>query len=605
MFKGVYKLEILNDCFINDKRRAKIIPTHGIGAKIEKDASLFDEPSLRSQSIIGDVPSFLCGENFIYTKLGAQIGFTVKKTGWVFVLTETEPEEDNWSYLRFILTKAPGRGGFKPVVNFGESEILPNYGHSLTLYAGWFEEGYCFQGYIRVGQMAIIMADISDEYTPILYAQATENNRESSLEKLDILYKKEMQDDYYMPQNRGYQACPTIAITEKGSIYAAFMATPFGCSYTGGENHYGYVNIVRSRDGGITWEDPYAVLDPDKDGPCRTFEPILWTTPDKKRLFLFYTQAAGIENNWGGCFGTWITYCDNPESDNPTFSEPMRVFDGIVDSTPKLFSDGYWYVAVAFSTSLVADFFDMDAPGHERGVHIYRSKDSIEWNHFCYVPNTYGHISEPNILELNDGELLLIERTPIGTRYLLSNIKAPKTWTKPEKLCFDNNLKDLPMNPADTRNNIMRLPSGNLLYLFNNSRETKREFLSAALSKDGGKTFPYVLLLDERIHSSYPMADITKDGEILIIYDQGRSRASLDTGSEILFARITEEDIKQGEIVSPHSCLKRLVSRYGLAPNEASFECLFEKLPNKISEEYKNRKSLEDYLELCRILDNK
>ena len=220
------------------------------------------------------------------------------------------------------------------------------------------------------------------------------------------------------------------------------------------------------------------------------------------------------------------------------------------------------------------------------------------------MPNTYGHISEPNIVELNDGNLLLIERTPIGTRYLLSNIKDPKIWTNPEKLCFDNNLKDLPINPADTRNNIMLLPSGNLLYLFNNSRESKRELLTAAISEDGGKTFPYVLLLDERMHSSYPMADITKDGEIFIIYDQGRSRGSLDTGSEILFARITEEDIKQGKLVSPRSCLKRLVSRYGLAPNEASFECLFEKLPEKIREEYKERRTLEDYHELCRILDN-
>jgi hypothetical protein len=127
--------------------------------------------------------------------------------------------------------------------------------------------------------------------------------------------------------------------------------------------------------------------------------------------------------------------------------------------------------------------------------------------------------------------------------------------------------------------------------------------MSAALSEDGGKTFPYVLLLDERVGSSYAHCDVTADGEIFVIYDQGRSRVDKTSGSEILFARITEEDIIKGELTSPRSCLKRLVARYGLAPREDSFKAILDRLPKEICEEYKDRRSLEDYNELCRIFD--
>lgn len=597
-------MKIFDDCWLVDQRRAEIIPTHGRKSEISEGISLFDEPSLQFQSLMGEIPSELLGESFLYTKLGAELGFTVKKAGWVLIIGENDPFVDSWQYLRFILTRAPGRGGFTAVADMEENELLPHFGRPLTLYAGWCEEGYSFQGVIQRGQTAIVIANVPPEYIPIQYAEATENNKEISLYRLDALFGDKLkQEDYYLPENRGYQACPAVAVTEKGSIYVGFMATPFGFTGTGGENHYGYVSLVRSRDGGITWEDPIAVFDPDKEGPCRTFEPVLWTSPDRKRLYLFYTQSAGLENNLGGALGTWVSYCDDPESDTPHFSQPIRAFDGFTDSAARLFSDGYWYVAPAFSRCLTPECFDMSKEGHEIGVHLYRSKDCLNWEHVCHLPNTCDHISEPSIIELPDGRILLEERTPSGTHYLWSDIKDPTLWSNPEPLCFDNNKKDLIMNPADTRNSIRLLPSGNILYLFNNSREPKRELLSAALSEDGGKTFPYVILLDERIGSTYPMADITVEGDIFIVYDQGRSRLDKASGSEILFARITEQDIIKGELVSPRSCIKRLVTRYGLAPREDSFKAILDRLPLEVAEEYKDRRSLEDYVELCRKFD--
>ncbi len=597
-------MKIFDDCWIVDKRRAEIIPAHGRKCEITDGIGLFDEPSLQFQSVIGNIPEELCGESFVYTKLGAEIGFTTQKAGWVLVLGENDPEEDSWNYLRYIITKCWEGGRFKLVAELEPGELIPGYDRPMNLYAGWCEEGFFFQSIVQRGQTAILISEVSDEYEPHSYMSAIGNSIELSLKPVSALIGKELKaDPYYLPENRGYQACPSVAITEKGNVFAVFMATPFSCTHSGGENHYGYINIARSCDGGITWEDPIAVFDPDKDGPCRTLEGMLWTSPDRKRIYLSYVQAAGIDYNLGGRLGTWITYTDNPDDECPVWSDPVRAADGMADTTPLLASDGNWYFPVAFSRCLFEDCYDMSTEDHIRGIHIYRSPDCLRWEHLCYVKESNNHLSEPTIVEYETGKLMLLERTGEGTKILFASLEDPTKWTSPEPFCFDNNTGDMLMNTADTRNYLRTLPSGRMLYLFNNTRDRSRAFISAALSEDGGKTFPYVLLLDERVSSSYPDCDLTADGEILVIYDQGRSRADKVSGSEILFARITEEDIIKGELVSPRSCLKRLVARYGLAPREDSFKAVLDRLPNEICEEYKDRRSLEDYIELCRMLD--
>ena len=115
---------------------------------------------------------------------------------------------------------------------------------------------------------------------------------------------------------------------------------------------------------------------------------------------------------------------------------------------------------------------------------------------------------------------------------------------------------------------IRRLRSGRIL-LINHFGFKGRSHLHAMLSEDDGKTFPYKLLLDERRHVSYPDATEASDGSIYITYDRERGGFlhSLDevyrNAREILIARITEEDILAGELVSPTSRLQTVVSKLG------------------------------------------
>ncbi len=238
-----------------------------------------------------------------------------------------------------------------------------------------------------------------------------------------FLFEKPLKSDpYYLPENRGYQACPSVAITEKGNIFVSFMSVPFGCTYSGGENYYGYANLARSRDGGVTWEDPIAVFDPDKEGPCRIFEGMLWASLDRKRIYFSYVQSAGIDYNLGGKLGTWITYTDNPDDEVPIWSTPLRAADGMADSAPLLASDGNWYFPVAFSRCLFSECFDMSTEDHIKGVHLYRSPDCLNWEHLCYVKDTCNHLSEPCIIEYEKGRLMLLERTSDGTHTLFDRL---------------------------------------------------------------------------------------------------------------------------------------------------------------------------------------
>ena len=90
------------------------------------------------------------------------------------------------------------------------------------------------------------------------------------------------------------------------------------------------------------------------------------------------------------------------------------------------------------------------------------------------------------------------------------------------------------------------LDDGKMLMVFHDS--TIRERLTAYLSLDGGQTWEYKLLIDERSYVSYPDTIITNDGLIYVIYDRNRT-----TDREVWMTVFTVEDIIAGEYISDES----------------------------------------------------
>ncbi|MGA1195618.1 MAG: exo-alpha-sialidase, partial [Candidatus Latescibacterota bacterium] len=80
--------------------------------------------------------------------------------------------------------------------------------------------------------------------------------------------------------------------------------------------------------------------------------------------------------------------------------------------------------------------------------------------------------------------------------------------------------------------------------------------LSACLSQDDGKVWRGGLLLDERLHVSYPDAVEAPDGTITLVYDYDRKG-----DKKILLSQFVEADILKGVCVSEQAKLQILVNQ--------------------------------------------
>jgi hypothetical protein len=104
-----------------------------------------------------------------------------------------------------------------------------------------------------------------------------------------------------------------------------------------------------------------------------------------------------------------------------------------------------------------------------------------------------------------------------------------------------------------SRFTINLLDDGRMLMVYHDSLSRNR--LTAYLSEDGGETWTYKLLLDDR-YVSYPDTIITSTGEIYVIYDRDRT-----SNMEVWMTVFTVDDIIAGKYVSSVSRQKVLVDR--------------------------------------------
>ena len=124
------------------------------------------------------------------------------------------------------------------------------------------------------------------------------------------------------------------------------------------------------------------------------------------------------------------------------------------------------------------------------------------------------------------------------------------------------------MDHTSSRSYLAKFPSGNYLLVTNNS-ETKRENMTAFISKDECRTWEPKLLLDEREATSYPAGCIDSNGRVYVAYDLNRY-----TDKEVYYSTFTEEELLCGCIKHPDSALKKLVCKGGgkVVINNKTFE---------------------------------
>lgn len=328
--------------------------------------------------------------------------------------------------------------------------------------------------------------------------------------------------------NRVFEQVPSIASTSDGKyVYVAFYS---GGAAAGPGN---YVTLSVSQDQGKTWMNDQLVIFPKKPS-IRIFDPALWR--DKEgQIHLFYASSKD-SLLWDGKGGvnTISIYWDGAKIN---YSDPVKLTDGVMINKPiflaseniELFSV---YIDKPLVTDSIANFpkngsfiFSYDY-GESQASFALKPYSSI------IVPDSIRIHDEPQLVEVNDkGEILAFVRTTKGIYYTRSTDYG-KHWS--------NIVPFTASGPTtSSRSYIGRLQSGNLLLVSNNS--ATRNKMTAFLSKDGGKTWPYRLLLDGRENVSYPDADQSSDGDIHVVFDRDRTGAK-----DILYCRFTENDILNG-----------------------------------------------------------
>jgi hypothetical protein len=333
----------------------------------------------------------------------------------------------------------------------------------------------------------------------------------------------------HAPTNRGFQGIPSLAVTPGGRLWATWYA-----GITPKEDHNNYVVLSTSGDGGATWRE-VLIVDPDGDGPVRSFDPEIWMAPDGK-LRLAWAQSIG---HVGTVSGVWFLETADSEGESPIWGKPRRLTDGIMMCKPTVLRSGEW--AVPASTWRETD---------NSAKMLVSADQGATWNirGGCNVPVEDRAFDEHMFVERNDGSLWLLARTRYGIGESVST-DGGATWP---------DLKPSSIAHPSARFFIRRLKSGKLLLVKHGpvTERTGRSHLTAFLSSDDGETWGGGLVLDERKGVSYPDGQQTADGLIRIIYDYSRT----DT-RHILMATFQEEDIAAGKVVTDTAQLRQLVGQ--------------------------------------------
>lgn len=320
------------------------------------------------------------------------------------------------------------------------------------------------------------------------------------------------------------QGVPGIERTAKGRLW-----TVFGRDVESTRN---YQVLKKSDDDGQTWSDVQLMVMPQRN--VRAMSAAIWIDP-QQRLWLFWGQSFGAQD---GRYGIWAITTNEPDAENPKWSAPRRLGDGIMLNKPTVLKNGDWLLTSSIWKA--DDSIKVYASSDQGATFMLRGTANVP------DPARRGP-DEPMIVERKDGTLWMMVRMQ-GLAETISR-DGGKTWTP---------VQYLPIPHPTSRFFLRRLNSGALLLVKHGplNGKVKREQLMAFVSDDDGATWQGGLMLDERDHVTYPDGVQAKDGTIYLIYDHNRT-----PDGEVLFANFTEEDVRAGKAVSNKVRLRVLIAR--------------------------------------------
>ena len=364
-------------------------------------------------------------------------------------------------------------------------------------------------------------------------------NPDPALEPPAIIHSPGAQ---YADNVRVFQGIPGIERAANGRLWAVWYA---GRVDEPGEGPGNFVVLTTSDDDGQSWSAPKLAIDP--PGAVRAFDPCLWQSPDG-RLFLFWAQSYQW---WDGRAGVWFIVTNDPTSENPQWSKPQRIGDGILMNKPTVTANGEWLLPISVwpiepRAAIPAEY--RHEPGTRSGANVWVSRDrGKSFTQRGQATAANRRHDEHMLVERRDGSLWMLIRAGKGISESESR-DGGRTWSPGRASEVPN---------VDSRFFIRRLRSGKLLAVTHNPPDgVSRSHLTAHLSDDDGKTWTGGLMLDERNGVSYPDGIEAPDGNIYVIYDYQRTGEK-----QILMAVFQEGDVRSGQWRSPKARQRVVVNQ--------------------------------------------
>lgn len=301
----------------------------------------------------------------------------------------------------------------------------------------------------------------------------------------------------------------------------------------------GNIDVVlrRSLDGGQTWGPLQVVADLGNDfcgNPCVVQD------PTNGRIWLAFTRSPGAATEETIVAGTsgpttvWTTFSDD---DGVTWSPPRDV-----SATTRKANWG-WY-----GTGPGLGLYLRSGKGGRILIPAYHTEGGVYRTH-CIYSDDQGetwrlgadaaeHTSEPQVVQMRDGSLLMNARTIAGKgerRTLVVSRDRGETWRPasdvealPENLCQGCLFRCFRSGSADRFDLIFTQPL-----------TRNRTGVTAWLSEDDGKTWPHAQML-WRGPSAYTAMTRSFDGQVCLLLECGQK----DVYQQIAFVRFAPEWLK-------------------------------------------------------------
>lgn len=289
-----------------------------------------------------------------------------------------------------------------------------------------------------------------------------------------------------------------------------------------------------SRDGGRTWGEPRLLV---SDSQKMDGDPNILA--DGNKVFVFTTRVNfpnKIDKSW--------TMMIRSEDNGETWSQPVEIpiprqyVAGKQHNGIKL-RDGTYMVGIAWDKWPEIGMRARTEGEMDLTTGVLLSKNGTNWTLsgalHTYVekvtPGGTNGLCEPSLVELEDGEVLMLLRSGSSHHYESRSQDGGVTWSepKPSSLSGHNTptaLWRLQQNPKE------------IIAVWNNSPLTRYP-LSTAISSDGGRMWskPRILATTDGPQASYPGVTQAADGTIVAVWQHGLPGG----GRDIRWARFTRE----------------------------------------------------------------